>query len=438
MQLLESMIKIHKGKIEEFVEQYNIDAVVNCANPSLMGSKSNVDNAIHKAVNQSKGNVKNLKDIIIEKFEDECHTKKENIIRCRRGEVVITDGGTFCKHVIHAVGPKSDRNKGKNYGYSSSCVQKLASCYKEIMKIIFEYQDIETVAIPIISSGNYGFDFEYAFRIGLVSVYNELLDKKNEYRELFDQINLKQIYFVILDEANNYDKACKIYDEYREVFQKEHRAVYNSFIDSQRAFWNEINLYDEQKGYFAIAKLFRKLLIILRYIFGFWTWLKDIFGKKDWVLRKKTIEWVAFIKMFIPIISIMFINMFSMNNGLYVVTIVILYNLLDTTTYLIALMFLADIQRPSANIIRSLLMLIVNYIEVELDIMTLYYLVGKIFYSKTYAYGQLIDFIMGDNGNMSGINNLINFANKGIQFFFLTVVLSYFSNHMRARKFRDN
>ena len=77
----------------------------------------------------------------------------------------------------------------------------------------------------------------------------------------------------------------------------------------------------------------------------------------------------------------MFINMFSMNNGLYVVTIVILYNLLDTTTYLIALMFLADIQRPSANIIRSLLMLIVNYIEVELDIMTLYYLVGKIFYS---------------------------------------------------------
>lgn len=41
---------------------------------------------------------------------------------------------------------------------------------------------------------------------------------------------------MVLDEANNYDKACKIYDEYREVFQKEHRAVYNSFIDSQRAF----------------------------------------------------------------------------------------------------------------------------------------------------------------------------------------------------------
>ena len=51
---------------------------------------------------------------------------------------------------------------------------------------------------------------------------------------------------------NNFDKACKLYDEYREVFQKEHRAVYNSFSDSQRAFWNEINLYDEQKGYLQL------------------------------------------------------------------------------------------------------------------------------------------------------------------------------------------
>lgn len=46
------------------------------------------------------------------------------------------------------------------------------------------------MAIPVISSGNYGFDFDYAFRIGLVTVYNELLEKKNEYRELFKEINL--------------------------------------------------------------------------------------------------------------------------------------------------------------------------------------------------------------------------------------------------------
>ena len=43
MMQLESMIKIREGKIEEVVKKYNIDAVVNCANPSLMGSKSNVN-----------------------------------------------------------------------------------------------------------------------------------------------------------------------------------------------------------------------------------------------------------------------------------------------------------------------------------------------------------------------------------------------------------
>lgn len=439
MMQLESMIKIREGKIEEVVKKYNIDAVVNCANPSLMGSKSNVDKAIHKAVNQSKRQTDYLKHIIIDEFEEKFHSRKENIIRCRRGEVVITEGGKFCKYVIHAVGPKSDRNIGNNYGYSSSCVQKLALCYKKIMEKLFEYQDIETVAIPIISSGNYGFDFEYAFRIGLVSVYNELLDKKNEYRELFDQISLKQIYFVILDELNNFDKACKLYDEYREVFQKEHRAVYNSFSDSQRAFWNEINLYDEQKGYFAIAKLFRKLLIVLRYIFGFWTWLKDVFGKKDWVLRKKTIEWVAFVKMFIPIFMIVLITNFSVNTKLvYVGSFVIIYDLLDTTTYLVALMFLADIQRPSANVIRSLLMLVVNYIEVELDIIVIYLIIGKVFYDKIYKIENLFDFITGKIENTLVMNNIIEFVNIGIKFFFLTVVLSYFSSHMRTRKFRDN
>lgn len=85
MMQLESMIKIREGKIEEVVKKYNIDAVVNCANPSLMGSKSNVDKAIHKAVNQSKRQTDYLKHIIIDEFEEKFHSRKENIIRCRRG-----------------------------------------------------------------------------------------------------------------------------------------------------------------------------------------------------------------------------------------------------------------------------------------------------------------------------------------------------------------
>lgn len=143
--------------------------------------------------------------------------------------------------------------------------------------------------------------------------------------------------------------------------------------------------------------------------------------------------------MFIPIFMIVLITNFSVNTKLlYVGSFVIIYDLLDTTTYLVALMFLADIQRPSANVIRSLLMLVVNYIEVELDIIVIYLIIGKVFYDKIYKIENLFDFITGKIENTLVMNNIIEFVNIGIKFFFLTVVLSYFSSHMRTRKFRDN
>lgn len=136
---------------------------------------------------------------------------------------------------------------------------------------------------------------------------------------------------------------------------------------------------------------------------------------------------------------IVLITNFSVNTKLlYVGSFVIIYDLLDTTTYLVALMFLADIQRPSANVIRSLLMLVVNYIEVELDIIVIYLIIGKVFYDKIYKIENLFDFITGKIENTLVMNNIIEFVNIGIKFFFLTVVLSYFSSHMRTRKFRDN
>ena len=48
--------------------------------------------------------------------------------------------------------------------------------------------------------------------------------------------------------------------------------------------------------------------------------------------------------------------------------------MLDTVTYLVALMLLADIQGPSANVIRSMILLLVNYVEVSLDMALLFYL----------------------------------------------------------------
>ena len=51
---LENMIEIQSVKIEDAVKKLNVNAVVNSANPSLMGSHSNVDYAIHNAVDTIK------------------------------------------------------------------------------------------------------------------------------------------------------------------------------------------------------------------------------------------------------------------------------------------------------------------------------------------------------------------------------------------------
>ena len=197
----------------------------------------------------------------------------------------------------------------------------------------------------------------------------------------------------------------------------------------------EVNLYDEQRGYFAIAKLTRQLLIILRYFFSLWTLLKDWFGKWDWVVRRQVIEMVAFFKTIVPVLCILLMYKTECTSFANVVLIgILLYDLGDTVTYLIALMFLADVQRPSANVIRSLVMLVINYIEVEMDMAAIYLLANNFTARKMHAVKCAINFII-DPLKTTNIE-WMNYVNNGLKFFFLTVALSYFSNHMRMRKFR--
>lgn len=116
------------------------------------------------------------------------------------------------------------------------------------------------------------------------------------------------------------------------------------------------------------------------------------------------------------------------------VVAILLYDLGDTVTYLVALMFLADVQRPSANVIRSLVMLVINYIEVQLDLAALYLFISNFINNKIYTIKYAINFII----NCSEIKDVVwlQYINNGLKFFFLTVTLSYFANHMRMRKFR--
>ena len=98
---------------------------------------------------------------------------------------------------------------------------------------------------------------------------------------------------------------------------------------------------------------------------------------------------------------------------------------------------MADIQKPSANVIRSLLLLFLNYIEVSLEMTYFYYVYGSnIKFKKALTFGVLGEGT--DNAVISAVPDMIiGYANAGLKFFFLTVVFGYLVQHMRQRKFKD-
>ena len=55
-------------------------------------------------------------------------------------------------------------------------------------------------------------------------MYNALLEKEKELRELSDFIELKKIYFVVTDIGNHYQLADNILERYKPIFFKEHRV----------------------------------------------------------------------------------------------------------------------------------------------------------------------------------------------------------------------
>src|SRR2546426_5876763 len=77
--------------VEGDITRQDVDAIVNAANPSLLGG-GGVDGAIHRA-----GGPQIL---------EECRAVVARQGRCPAGQAVVTGGGRLkARHVIHAVGP---------------------------------------------------------------------------------------------------------------------------------------------------------------------------------------------------------------------------------------------------------------------------------------------------------------------------------------------
>jgi O-acetyl-ADP-ribose deacetylase (regulator of RNase III) len=135
------IVTVERGDIT----QVEVDAIVNAANPIMLGG-GGVDGAIHAAAGPQ--------------LLEACRkVPAVDGVRCPFGEARITPGFALpAKHVIHAVGPIYRRDPDPEL--------TLRSAYEASLRLARAH-GLVSVAFPGISTGSYGFPLEPAARIGL-------------------------------------------------------------------------------------------------------------------------------------------------------------------------------------------------------------------------------------------------------------------------------
>ena len=158
------------------------DAIVNAANPSLMGG-GGVDGAIHRAGGPA--------------ILEECEKIVAQHGRLPTGKAVITTGGNLkARYVIHTVGPIW-------HGGSRNEDELLESAYHECLKSAAENQ-LASISFPSISTGAYGYPADEAARTAVRTVVSFLKKQATP---------IKEVVFVLFDSRTyqTYHSALQVY-----------------------------------------------------------------------------------------------------------------------------------------------------------------------------------------------------------------------------------
>ncbi len=150
--------------IREDITKLKVDALVNPTNNWLYGT-AGVDGRIHEVAGP------------------ELHNETANLGGCEVGEVKITKGYNLpASYVIHTVGPIwKDGNSGEE--------DILRTCYVNAMTLATE-KNFKRIAIPLISSGTYGYPKEKALSVAISAISEFLL-----HHDMF-------IYLVVFDRTS--------------------------------------------------------------------------------------------------------------------------------------------------------------------------------------------------------------------------------------------
>jgi len=143
--------------VQADITTLQLDAIVNAANPSLLGG-GGVDGAIHQAAGPE--------------LLNECRL----LGGCRTGEVKLTSGYRLpARFIIHAVGPVW-------HGGADGEPELLASCYRRALQLADD-NGLHSIAFPSISTGIYGYPLELAAQIAIATT-RSLLPKLNSIHEI--------------------------------------------------------------------------------------------------------------------------------------------------------------------------------------------------------------------------------------------------------------
>jgi O-acetyl-ADP-ribose deacetylase (regulator of RNase III) len=156
------------------------DAVVNAANPSLLGG-GGVDGAIHRAGGRA--------------ILEECKAIVRSQGRLPTGKAVITTGGNLpARYVIHTVGPVWQGGRAHE-------AELLTSAYQACLNVATEHH-LTSIAFPSISTGAYRYPVAEATVVALQAVASFLMH---------EQTSLQEVVFVLFDSFT--------YEQYRAALE---------------------------------------------------------------------------------------------------------------------------------------------------------------------------------------------------------------------------
>ncbi|MCM8780538.1 MAG: ion channel [Candidatus Omnitrophica bacterium] len=150
----------------------------------------------------------------------------------------------------------------------------------------------------------------------------------------------------------------KIFANFETLSYEEKESAYRQQIRHLKEVWSD-NTY-------GLERLFRLFLCLAQFIFPLLL-IRDIFGRCGAISRKIAVEFYNLFKLFFPLIILYF--------GFYrypLIVAFVIYLLSETILHILNLIFLEDIHVADISYRRSMLLLLLHYLEVVLDFAVIY------------------------------------------------------------------